>query len=584
MMQLLCNGTYLDLGGGQKVTFQKSNPLFAFDSLKCERTTEFSLLDTPTNNRVLSLAKDPAFYGDGMRRKFDAQLINGVCVKNGYLYVSKFDKTYRAVFVTGELLGLRKIKELGKLAEICQFSSVVQYGSTSSDKSGDWGCVPYIQDGERIHPSSRIVSIVSNAVSRNHLPPISLPASVNMTRIVKGEMNGIGSMATAYHRAWAADYVNPTQQTPPIVNANTIDEIPYMFGTATVDSAYSNFLNGIIQWTLSGKIAHLVARQNITITFPDDFPTNVYVGRFVNGGLFEDAFEFIGDYSFTKVRRNGLETVIRIGSPLGSRSVDIGTGEKFVFVKESDFLVYESTTSSGTQGWKVNTSIDAVITIEGRDIEVGDLVRLQDNLPDITMTELLKTVAAISRTAINYTDADGITFDAVNVNEWQVIDLTNKLSKIGDVSRTFADYARINTVQFKTDETVPMAQRLNAEYFVDNDNLADNKVLQEIPFSEGGVDAEGSSQVLFLKAGNKTDTMADANTPTVNMVRVSLGTNAGISKLCGESTKVMATLYLTQYEFDQITAKVRLLLNGQLYVWTEATWNDGVAKLTLSKV
>ena len=121
-MQLLCNGVLLDLYDNAGLQFTHSNPLFAFDDLKCERTTNFKLPATPTNDRVFSLAKIPAYSGEGMRRKFTCKLQAGAVVRDGYLYVANFDgKDYNAVFVTGELVGLQRIKDLGKLSELKEY-------------------------------------------------------------------------------------------------------------------------------------------------------------------------------------------------------------------------------------------------------------------------------------------------------------------------------------------------------------------------------------------------------------------------------------------------------------------------------
>ena len=84
MMQLVCNGVALDLPEGAGLQFTQENPLFAFDNLKCERTTQFKLPATATNDRVLSVARVPAYSGEGMRRKFAAQLQAGAIVKTAF--------------------------------------------------------------------------------------------------------------------------------------------------------------------------------------------------------------------------------------------------------------------------------------------------------------------------------------------------------------------------------------------------------------------------------------------------------------------------------------------------------------------
>lgn len=108
-MQLVCNGITLDLYEGTGLQLKKTNPAFAFDAMSAERTTNFKLPATPTNDRVFECAKLPAYEGAGMRKKFDATLIDGLVVMNGFLYVASFDgKDYNAIFVGGLAYDLKK--------------------------------------------------------------------------------------------------------------------------------------------------------------------------------------------------------------------------------------------------------------------------------------------------------------------------------------------------------------------------------------------------------------------------------------------------------------------------------------------
>lgn len=129
MMRLLCNGRFLDLYDNASLQFTHTNPLFAFDKMECERTTQFKLPATPTNDSVFGLCRLPAYDGTGMQRKFSAQLQAGTVVKDGYLYVSEYDgKDYAAIFVTGDLIGLQAIKNAGNIGDYYSPNSTATYG------------------------------------------------------------------------------------------------------------------------------------------------------------------------------------------------------------------------------------------------------------------------------------------------------------------------------------------------------------------------------------------------------------------------------------------------------------------------
>lgn len=132
-MLLLCNNIKLDLYDDTGLQFKHTNPLFAFDKLECERTTQFKLPTTPANDRAFALARIPAYAGTGMRRKFSAQLQAGTIVKDGYLYVSEFDgKDYIAIFVTGELVSLQTIKNAGVMGNYYTNPATATYGSVDA--------------------------------------------------------------------------------------------------------------------------------------------------------------------------------------------------------------------------------------------------------------------------------------------------------------------------------------------------------------------------------------------------------------------------------------------------------------------
>lgn len=592
MMQLLCNGVYLDLEDNVKLSFKNSNPLFAFENIQCERTTEFTLPDTPKNNRVFSLSKKPAFYGTGMRRRFVAQLTNGVCVKDGYLYVSKFSNGgYKAIFVTGEMIGLQSIKNVGKISDIINCEEVCEWQNYSpAEPDVLWGMVQYIHDGGAFHPSYNIKGIIDRVVEQNNLAHITLPDSADGLRIVVGEPKLLQPTHATFNRGYENAYADSTQVYPsPIVNTISAESgetaIGGIFGETLIGAEYTSFVDGIRTWTLEGRVRHLVAKQPLSITFPSDWPQGLYIGKLVGSGIFENAVEFYGERSFTKMNVGGQITINRIGDPLAGRTIEIEAGTAFIFFREDDYLVYDSQTTSGTQGWRVNTNLNATCDIEGKgDASVGNVLRLQDNLPDMTLVELLKVVAAATHTSLYYTEADGVTFNPVNIATWSFKELTSKLVSIGDVERSFSNYAKANIVKFDSDETIPAAQRIMIAYEIDNDNLELEKVLQTIPFSEGYGETYNGVQVLGIYEGNTKDTIADVSQSVNRLIRVQLVQNAGVAELCRESTKAVASVRLTQYDFDQITPMTKILLQGTLYVWTDATWSDGVAKFTLAKI
>lgn len=591
-MRLICNGEALDLASETRLAIKKLNPLFAFDKLTCERTTEIALPATATNDRVFMLAKLPAYTGEGMRRKFPAQLQEGTCTKDGYLYVSSYkNETYKAIFVTGELVGLQDINNAGSLSEIIQGPETVELrypaAPLPAHETEIWGLVAYYNPNI-VHPSMRVKDIVDRVVQQKGLHPIIIPESARKLRIIPGEPSLLKSTQSALIRRKVADYVVATQAAP-VVNSMQMDggqsDISGLFGTSEIEGVYSIFQDGIQQLTLHGRVIMLTCKQGIKITFPSDWDERLYIGRFISSAYFENAFEFYGDRSFIKNRQGATINVTRIGEPLAGRSVELPFGTPFIVISEDDYFVYDSVTTTGAQGWRVNTNLSVSFVVEGSgEAALNETLRLQDNLPDVTFVDLLKTIAAATNTVLNYTDADGITFDPVTIGGWQMVDLSKLLQNMQEVARTFGDYAQRNIVRYNSDETLLEAEHIEAEYTIDNDNLASVVDLQVIPFSEGSQYVNKGYNVIGVEQGNKTDTLADANSPAEYMARVELGVNSGVQSLCTASTKTVASFRLSLNQYDSIAPKTKILVRGTEYVWVESNWQNDIATFTLAKI
>lgn len=613
MMQLLCNNEKLDLYEGMSLQFTDDNPLFAFDNMSCERTTEFKLPATPTNDRIFALARIPAYRGEGMRRRFDAKLYAGVVVKNGYLYISAYDgQDYSAILVTGELVGLQQVQNAGKLADLAIFDDTVAWTAgvvpnLPNRAADNWNVVNYLQVGEPPHPSWLIKYVVDTIVAANNLPAIQLPAASHGLRVIAGKPKLLKPTDISIERAVASGNWVDITQTYPYPRITTIEmqtglhDLSGLFSLVDYDVEYRRHWEDYDFQTMqpvlrtvvyAGNVQHLVATQKVKITFARDFPADVYIGTFKEYGQYTGGFEFFGDRSFGKYWNGSFSITTRSGEPLAGRTITIEAGSSFVFIRESDLLDYTRYTDDLTthetweQGWKnVRSAFNVTgVTIEGDgDAVIGNTVRLQDNLPDITLVDLLKAIAAMTGKVLNYTNNDGVTFDDLNTSTWPVKELVEIIS-IKEVSRTFGDYAQRNTLQFDSDSSVAQGARLVNAYIIDNDNIDSVKELQTIPFSEGGANYEGAVEIVEVAGNNEADTVADAATSATRMARATLPLNANLQDLCDASTQVEVQARMNVYEYTRVTAKTKILMQGTEYVWTSRSWQNDVAKFVLAKI
>ena len=565
MMRFNVNGQYLELPADFSVQFKKKNILFAFDNAECERSTTFKIPATPQNDRIFALSRQVQNVGAGMRTRYDAELQGSSVTKRGYLYVSSADKSaYNAVFVTGELLGLQAIRSAGKIADFMSFTNTADYSvigfTPSAAESRIWEGVAYKRPTDAlIRPSIRLGQLYDAIFAQLGVTHSQIPAAAASIRIIPSEINGIQSEEVTLTKTARAMARNGTYPVCLDVSNSLLGDVISYSGTRVARK--SN--NGATTYTGTARVFY--TRQNINIKFPDDWNDDLFIGRFLSGYDPQEEhrleiFEFLGDRSFDRDKNV-------TGESLRGRTVEIEQGGTFLIVSKDDY-VYMQESGGLTEGWAIADGNYAV-EIEGGEITAGAYVRLQDNLPDITVVDLLKYVAAFSGLMLNYDDTNGITFDALGFGTWRNTELKNVIAS-ENVTRVFSDYAQRNVVQF--------ADNRGIAYTIVNDNLNVEKELQNLPFVQGG----GVADAIYiddLTEGDVVGTNGGGN----YLARVELPKNAGLQALCDASTAVTIKARLSLVEFGSITPKTVLYYDGVRYVWTEVQWSKGVATLKLSK-
>lgn len=138
MMQFNIAGKYLDLYADTSLQFSRKNILLAFDTAEVSRTASFDIPASPKNNDIFQLANDVARDGSLARTKLPAQLQYSGGVENGYLYITGAARDrYTAIFVFGELLGLKELRDAGNLPQIFPYSVPCAYGISMQATQGN---------------------------------------------------------------------------------------------------------------------------------------------------------------------------------------------------------------------------------------------------------------------------------------------------------------------------------------------------------------------------------------------------------------------------------------------------------------
>ena len=626
-MQLLCNGVYLDLYDNAGLQFTHSNPLFAFDELKCERTTNFKLPATPTNDRVFSLAKIPAYSGEGMRRKFTAQLQSGAVVKDGYLYVSNFDgKDYNAIFVTGELVGLQALKNAGKIRDLLVFDQAVTWDNTTThtaDESTlpDIGFVQYEREPSTAH--------LNASISLRWL----MEKIATKTGVTINYLNVQGDERWRLLAA-GADIYNINDLAVHLVNRGAVGQDPinlhsllgisqYKASGSYYDKCTARSDGQYLYWGTDGQPSMaqfdmLKFPYEISLEFGEDFPNDCFLatdGWYGSGGSYHDEpicdmvyDEMAKDYRFIDFPKHAIAHFLgdyyllwdgsTVGEPLAGRKVTIPANTPFMILPKAG-LHYQEPNAVGdtaTIGYDASEvpAYDYEVRISiNHDFVYGEDVPMNAMLPEFTAVELLKLYAAINGCVLNYTDEQGVTFESLDFDNYATRSIET-ITKRGELVRTFSDYAQQNIVKMTPEDWVWLGERIKTKYAIDNDNIEEEKDLLVLKVSEGGKkiaytnDGEVHTRLLVRndadgKRKAKDQTIALASVDDPNMLRVTIPTIGGLQNLCDRSTQIKIEARMPLLHYDAIKPKTGLLVDGSTYLWTERSWQKDVAKMTLAQ-
>lgn len=593
MIRFEINGEYLDLPADFSLQFKKSNILFAFENIECQRSTSFDIPATTKNDRIFSLAKWVQSDGVGMRRKYEAQMQDGLIVQNGFLHVDAYNAgKYKAVFVTGELLGLKQIRDAGKIKDFWKPAGGIIWSTANIKDANDvlgnpFAIVRYVSNVALLHPSFDLSDVCAYAY--NELTGKAFPPRRQIYRLIPKEVEGMPRTDCVLTYTGTGAELAPTPEQASL--ANTLQITETMSSVETFDQVLTVRQN-TYQYI---KLREWRAKQTFILTFPNDFPSDYFLMRIEDTGAGDDPAQvaysqswFLGDYYFYQ-RTGGGTTAV--GTPLAGRSVTVESGWAFIIMSRSWFEYQPSPLNLNGFLYASEGNYSLTIQIEADELQEGDTVRAYDLLPDLTLTDLLKMYAALEGKMLYY-ENDNLQFDTLDISTWNTFDLTGKVISTSNIARKFGNYAQRNVIDFKSGSDVMPSHRVSNAYTIDNDNIEEEKSLLRIPYSEGEIaernsfivarfDAEDTEKNVLYEQGIM---YAKSTSGSKYGERIAIPKNAGLQALCDASTSVEIRACISYLEYEQIKPKTLLYYDGVKYVWTESNWSKGVATFKLSKI
>ena len=598
MIQFRVNDTYLDLPTGFNLSLKYTNSCFAFDKMELNRSQEFSIPATQKNNKLFQFANNPSNNGDFIRRVYVAELYyDGGGVIRGELRIIKFDSGsgYNAILTWGELTNLQKLREKGSIKD--------NWGDDTTALQVDDALIisAYLATFPILFQTYPFRFIRYQNVAQN---PLQTTMNLSPTLSLKYLLDGTSSRLGVN-----IDYGTFTDQCKSvgiILSGNKRDNEKKLFSISgnakngyTLTGDYSDYFESAGELTYkwqnssSEKFVLFWKKQKVKV-FVAKKDIVIKKANYVGGNL----VTIVGDNELDWLYPKSED--LNVMAKMGSIDLEIPRGKKFAFISMSDWGIYNNFIND----WWVN-DFDTNINVSDiqiqfkneNDVEVDTDYPLYQNLPDVTIIDILKTYANLLHCGIDYNvETNTISFFDFNFNKANAKKLEGKVVSLKSIDRKFSDYAQVNEVLFKSEEYVVSKSKI--VYKIDNQTLPTTKTLYTIPFSDGDIDVNGNVLVkdfdLSVNPPKKT-----AKQATICLASPTDGQNylKHISKL-GEyfvlpntldsivmsSTTVVLSIICQPKYFLSIKNTDTFEYRSVYYCCLSATYSNGIAELTLVKI
>ena len=495
------NKGYLDLPSDFSLTFHLKSTQFCLamsNDIEDGRTDTFTLPRTERNLQFLQAFKNLNFWNTSMKSQFSCTLQMNEQAYRGILYVASLtDKGFNCNFIWSDNHSKLRSMGLDKKIKEWQFSDYILFGETAVNAS---------QGGNALFKTLKYKSKYGNTL----MPAINLKQLLAKCLTAQGISNTWAretiqngdlwavcpsaktlekSKATFQRVRTSANYIE--QSTQQSVMLNTIS----LTGNETDLSMYTEdvirliyydeqYKNGTTWATrrMKGSYTALKAKMNISLTFPEDFPNDAFCASIQGDGISQSASVF-GEYEFAW-DASGLQTS---GQPLAGRKINIPKGAIFGILYANDYAFNPDPfppSIEAKRGWVLTAKNTAyTIQIEATDSEAvnGDIIRLQENLPDISIKDLWLTICA-SQNKI------GLLRDNILCNFYLDLnynDVTFDIIEIQSVEKRVLDFEQKNWIKTKHENWTEPTDYVDVALTCANKNLEKEHIIYEIPFADG---------------------------------------------------------------------------------------------------
>lgn len=576
------SGQELKLPENFNISFTSNNPIFNFESIQLIRTQSFFVPSCAENDLLFNFSGRHDRFGDMARQIINAELIYSGGKIDGRLYIDECNDGYSCVFVFGDLLKLKEIKESGEIAKYLTFTNKIlwAYGHTTSPpisllqnlgiyKYSIYGMETNISAGWNFMPTASFRYLLDSC--RNHFGVnVNLGSHLSKIDLMGIKLNGLNATDTE---------VTPEMD---IVGGGTN---PY----------FSGYDNAVLQETTlpSGFVDASEPLKSLRIYFRYKVRFRFTLPAFAIEGYVASVHCF---YVYSKT---GDLKKLLANDETNDKYYDF-----YLELEKDDFFGFY--VAFGTVGttliYNINIPLTCNVMAMGGKIEFGEYYPLQPNLPALTFIDLLQIIAKTTETAILYDETTNeISF--FEFDDWLTpINISEKIIKKGSLLRRFSNFAQKSIVKFANSEKVQIGTENENIFYLQNEPIEAEKVVHEIKLSGGGknkdygiiptarklilgdieraVDEEG--QVSY-KFGTDKDTLVEWDVETEALRPVEFVQNIQFRAMVQKSTMIKRDIEMTLNEYLNVKHNSTFLIDGIVYAWVSRKWSKNVASFELQK-
>lgn len=565
---------FLEMADPTGVAFKTENHQFRFCDVSLGRSVEFSVPATDGNREMLGYGEDPAETGDMLRRNYPCQLVYDGGMKMGTIAVTGYESNaFKCVFTIGnaewiETLQNKKLSEciVTESKGVVWDAAAPTYDANVADPTQLALIVRY-ENGVGSIPNWHLVPSLSvTAYLENIFDNLGIPILVNMQNywLISASMKGgTADFVTLDQVSASAFLIAQTQNYLDIVDIN-------------IEWGWANLFGAIIGGGYSPSKG-FKALQDLKVTFPNTLPADLYLIKW-NSRL-------------TRCVTLGCTHTDPYGvlDNINGMTLDIKKGDIFFIADRGAPDVWQGILPY--YGFKASdvASISFIATVErDGDLNYGETWFVRNNHPDMTVFDFLKSFALATGMELTVDSENGVIIDkglyGYSSDDFKALDRVISVDSVTRRVRCWGDGTRKETIAFDSEQYV--TQPIRSTFEVQNDQLKEERE-NKIAFSEGSVGTYGVL-VRDVEAGPKFVakkwTLAYADASSAYLQRVKVPAPVGYYDIANNATALEVRIAAEVAEFFALQPTCVYTWRGVAYVWTDASWGDGIMTLTLQRV